>query len=242
MKDHPGETYVKTVSRMIATLAERECGHMQHAARAVADTLRTNGTIYAFGTGHSTLLVQELYYRAGGLVRVQPILFEGLMLHSDARLSTDIERLQGLAEALFARHGIGPGDVLFMASHSGGNTVVCDFARLAVQAGATVVAITSRAHATSAASRTNGAKLHEIAQIVIDNQGEPGDAAIQIPGLSHSVGPTSTVLGATILNAVVVEAVALLADQGLYPDVYVSSNLAGGDSWNAAAIAHGNGA
>ena len=100
-------------------LLDGEWPNIDRAADLVADSLSRGGTIHAFGTGHSHVLAEELYYRAGGFVRVNPILFEGLMLHSSALLSTSLERMPGLAEALLADHPIAPGDVLVVASNSG---------------------------------------------------------------------------------------------------------------------------
>ena len=76
------------------------------------------------------MLAEELFYRAGGLVRVRPILFEGLMLHVSAPLSTALERMPGLAAALLDDHPMDAEDVLIIASNSGSNTVTTDLARL----------------------------------------------------------------------------------------------------------------
>jgi uncharacterized phosphosugar-binding protein len=200
----------------------------------VANALQAGASIHAFGTGHSHILAEELFYRAGGLVRVKPILFEGLMLHESARLSTSLERMPGLASALLEDHPIVPGDVVIVASNSGGNAVSSELAEASRSAGAAVIAITSLRHATSTAVRpSDSAKLHEIADVVIDNGGGVGDAAIDIDGYDRKVAPTSTVVGAAILNAIVAEAVERLVMRGTPPDVYTSSNVEGGDAANA---------
>src|SRR5690606_27351997 len=100
--------------------------------------------------------------------------------------------------------------------------------------GVSVVAVTSVRHATSALARRagEGPRLHELADVVIDNGSAPGDAAVTVTGVPHPMGPTSTVTGAAIVNAVAVETARLLVARGITPRVFVSANLAGGDDAN----------
>ncbi|HEX5013298.1 MAG TPA: SIS domain-containing protein [Candidatus Limnocylindrales bacterium] len=228
-----GRRYLAEAGRLVGRLAGGEWPNLDAAATLVADALARGGDIHAFGTGHSHMLAEELFYRAGGFVRVRPILFEGLMLHVDAELSTSLERLPGLAATIVEHHPMAAGDVLVVASNSGGNAVVAELAGIARARGVKVIAIVSRAHATSAAARAHGAaNLGEIADVVIDNGGAPGDAAVAIEGLERRVGPTSTVVGAAALNAIVAEAAERLVARGIRPDVFLSSNMDGGDEAN----------
>lgn len=229
-----GQRYLTAARALVARLGDVEWPNIQAAATLVADALERGGTVHAFGTGHSHMLAEELFYRAGGLVRVRPILFEGLMLHAGAELSTRLERLPGLAEALLDDHPLGPSDVLVVASNSGGNAVVSSLAQLAHRRGVPVIAVISRNHATSDSARSTAyPRLHEVSDIVIDNGGAVGDAAVEIEGLARPVGPTSTVVGAAALNAIVAEAVERLVARGIAPEVFTSSNVEGGDAANA---------
>jgi uncharacterized phosphosugar-binding protein len=222
------------VSRLVDRLVADQWPHIVAAAEAVVGALASGGTVHAFGTGHSHVLAEELYYRAGGLVRVEPILFDGLMLHTDARRSTSLERLPGLADVLVAHHPVRPGDVVVIASNSGGNAVTSELATEVRRRGAIVVAVTSLNHATSDLARaTSYPRLHEVADIVIDNGGAVGDAAVAVEGFEARVGPTSTVVGAAVLNAVVAGAVGPLVAAGPPPEVYTSSSVEGGDEANS---------
>ena len=237
-----GRRYLAEASRLLERLAGDEWASLSAAAALVADSLARGGSVHAFGTGHSHMLAEELFYRAGGLVRVKPILFEGLMLHAGAELSTSLERLPGVAAALLEQHPIAPGDVLVVASNSGGNAVVCEMASLARARGIPVIAIVSRAHASSGSARAAGAtNLQDVADVVIDNGGAPGDAAVAIDGFAQRVGPTSTVVGAAALNAIVAEAAERLVARGIEPDVFLSSNVEGGDDVNARLLHGGDG-
>jgi len=236
----PGRDYLAIVSGLLQRLADEQWPAIDAAASAVASSLDAGGTVHAFGTGHSHMLAEEIFYRAGGLVRVRPILFDGLMLHGSAPLSTALERLDGLAEALVVDHGVVAGDVVFVISNSGGNAVTAELVEAVHDRGAIVVAVTSIAHATSPQRRaTSRPPLHETADVVIDNGGVVGDAAVRIEGLDRGVGPTSTVIGAAALNAVIVEAVGRLAAAGRAPEVFASSNTAGGDAVNGRLLGQG---
>ena len=230
-----GRSYLAVLHRLIDRLEADQWPSIERAAELVASAIGSGRTVHAFGTGHSHMLAEELFYRAGGLVRVSPILFDGLMLHASAPLSTWLERVPDIADALLLDHPMVEGDVLIVASNSGSNAVSSRLVQRAQDLGVRVVAITSIEHATSPAARANALpRLHELADVVLDNGGVVGDAAIAVDGFERKVGPTSTVLGAAILNAVVAEAVQLLVNRGIEPDVYTSSNTEGGDEANRA--------
>ncbi|MGZ0212382.1 MAG: SIS domain-containing protein [Actinomycetales bacterium] len=229
----PAARYLGLAADLVDRLRTTEGANILAAARIIADALVAQRTIHIFGTGHSHMLAEELYYRAGGLVNVKPLLFDGLMLHTSALLSTSLERLPGLAEALLRDHPIAPDDVLIVASNSGSNAVTSEIVQLAMANGTPVIAITSLTHATSPEARpTTLPRLHELATVVIDNGGAVGDAAVDIAGLGSRVSATSTVVGAAILNAVMAEAIQLSVDAGVIPDIYESSNTSSGDVSN----------
>ena len=114
---------------LAASLDERE--QISQAAVQVAKRLMSGGMIHTFGTGHSHMLAEELFYRAGGLARVDPLLIDNLMLHESASMSTEIERQPGLAERLLEEHPMNAGDVLIVVSNSGGNLVTIELAQRA---------------------------------------------------------------------------------------------------------------
>jgi uncharacterized phosphosugar-binding protein len=229
-----GWAYLEKLVTLIEGLRTTQVSQIRTAAEIIAEALAHEHDVHAFGSGHSHMLAEEIFYRAGGLARVRPILYGPLMLHEDAVRSTELERNAEIADVLLASHPIRAGDVLIVASNSGGNAVSSRLAERALQNGAQVIAITSLTHANSAEARsTDSTRLHELAHVVLDNGGEVGDAAIAIPGLDRRIGPTSTVVGAAIINAIVAEAVQILVERGDPVDVFVSSNVEGGDEINA---------
>jgi uncharacterized phosphosugar-binding protein len=234
----PAADYLRLVQATLADAAERNAGELSRAARLIAGRLAAGGMIHAFGSGHSHMLAEEIFYRAGGLARVDPLLCDELMLHRSAAGSTGLERTPGLAQRLLAEHPMAKGDVLIAASNSGGTRVTVELAELARADGVLVVALTNRAHAMSSAARAvAGPRLHEVADVVLDTCGRAGDAALEIAGLDRRVGPTSTVVGAALIQALLSEVASRLVAAGVDPEVFASSNTAQGDAVNEALVA-----
>ncbi len=218
-------------------LAFQQDAEITQAATLLSTSLSTGGWIYACGTGHSHLLAEEIFYRAGGFARVRPLLLPQLMLHESATGSTDEERKEGYAPILFQDYVITKNDVLLISSNSGRNAVPIELARYASEMGAKIVVITNLAHSKSVTSRhASGLKLYQLGDVVLDNFGEIGDAALSLDGLDTPVGPTSTSIGTALLQAICVEATAQLLAQGIIPEVFASSNSDQGASHNDALL------
>jgi uncharacterized phosphosugar-binding protein len=232
-----GLRYAELIADKIERIRVREFAKIRLAADRIAASLQAGGIWHVFGTGHSHMLAEELFYRAGGLAAVNPILEESLMLHAGAAASARMERLQGLAAIVLDRHSPRPGDVLLIVSHSGRNTVVVEMAEQARLRGMTVIALTSLQQAEASASRhPEGRHLRELSDIVLDNLGCVGDAAVDVEGLDVRAAPTSTVIGAFIVNALAAEVAERLAGSGAVPDVYSSNNTGEGEARNSSLI------
>lgn len=205
---------------------------LEEASQLIARSLAKGGLIHVFGTGHSHVLAEEMFYRAGGLGAVNPILEEDLMLHVSASRSTSLERRGDLADKILQKQSINPSDVFILISNSGGNALIEAMAKRLKKQGVPLIAITSLQHATSPLARTSGTKLHELADIVLDNFGILGDASVTFPDSAIVTGPTSTVIGTAIINALSSRAVELLLESGIEPEVFGSSNSLDGDKKN----------
>lgn len=229
--------YLNNLTRILQEIADKQQGNIEACGAAFANALENGHNIFLFGTGHSHMLAEELFYRAGGLVNLHPVLETALMLHESAAKSTEIERLQGYADILFDSYDMKKDDVIVIISNSGRNGVCVDMAQLAKEKGLTVVALTNLNHSMSASSRhPSGKKLYEFADIVLDNMGCVGDASVWFDEIGRKAAPTSTSAGAAILNAVVVACIEIMLADGVVPDVFSSSNVDGGDAINEAFI------
>ncbi|GAA0881362.1 sugar isomerase domain-containing protein [Algoriphagus jejuensis] len=236
MSSEPYKRYRETVFEKLQK-AFRQEKEIVIASRWIANAIANGGWIYTSGTGHSHMLAEEIFYRAGGFARVIPILDPALMLHEDASGSTEVERREGYAKKLFQPYTLTSKDVFIISSNSGRNSVSVEMAQIAQEHGAKVIVITNYAHSKSVDSRhSSGLKLFQVSDIFLDTFGEIGDAAIDLDGLHTNVGATSTVVGAALLNAIMVQAAAMALENGVVPEVFNSSNSDVGGSHNDSLI------
>ncbi len=202
---------------------------MAAAAAAILYAARNDKRVYVFGTGHSHMLAEEVHYRAGGLAFTVPVLVGSAMLHEGAVISSVYERTQGLVKPVLERYGMQPGDVIIIASNSGVNAAPIEAADYGREIGARVIAITSVAYSTAVAKGRR--RLADIADVVLDNGLPPGDAVIDLAGSELKVGPVSTAIGATIINAIFADVAAELSKAGEAP-IYLSANMPGASAVN----------
>ena len=203
---------------------------LQAAGKLIAESIAADGVLHTFGSGHSQILAAEIERRAGGLVPVSSI--------NDPADGWP-EQIAGYGARLFQRYAyqyaVLPGDVVLVISNSGRNASPIEVAMEARAAGLKVIALTSLDMSKATSSRhPSGKKLYELADLVLDNGGVPGDAAIDAPGFAYKVGPTSTMSGALILNLLAMEIIEKLIAMGVTPPTYVSQNADGGAEHNEA--------
>lgn len=226
------DTYFDNLKNLIEKTHQTQADAMEQAAQHIAECFRSGGMLYTFGTGHGHLLALEIFYRAGGMARVCPIMDEKLMLHVSAAGSTAEERKENWVDVLLERYPIKAGDVLISISNSGRNAVPVLLAKEAQKRGAFVIALTSMNHTRAVTSRNSlNLRLFEAADLILDNGGVLGDASVAFAD-GAMVGPTSTAVGAAILQAIVCRVKELSLEEGFEADFYKSSNIDGGDEWN----------
>ena len=229
--------YLKNIINLLHKLENTQENMIDRVADVCAECIYNGGLLYFFGTGHSHMICEEPFYRAGGLACIYPILETDLMLHEGASKSSGYERLEGLGNLAVANTNIGKGDVLFIASNSGRNCAVIDAALEAKKRGAITVAITSMDHTTKVASRhSSGLKLYQVCDYVLDNGGEMGDASVELVGMEQKIAPTSSVMDITMVNLILVNTVEILLRKGMNPPVFMSANTDAGDQANKAVL------
>jgi uncharacterized phosphosugar-binding protein len=220
------EAYLDAVHLALDRVAREQGDAIRRAATLVADALATGAIVHVFGCGHSHLLAEEAFYRAGGLAAINPILDKRLMFFDGVFASTRAERESGYAAEILAREDVRRGDVGIVVSNSGRNVVPIEMALALKARGVSIIAITSLEHSRAVPSRhPSGRKLFEIADVAIDTSIPAGDAAIVLPSTSIRMGPLSTVVGAAIIHSVSIEAAGRLVERGITPPVLASANL-----------------
>lgn len=220
--------YLKQVEQVLKTVEDTQCEKIEAAAKLVAESLAKDGMLYVFGCGHSHIIGEDLFYRAGGTAAVCAMLDSDLMLHGGAAKSSHYEKMCGLAQPIFDRYGLTEKDVLLVVSTSGINSVPVEMAMCAKEKGIPVIAIVSMAYAQDTSRHPSGKRLHDVADIVLDNGVCHGDAAVEIGDSDMRVGPISTISSCMIAQCIVVQADEMMWKQGLTPPVYVSGNIPGG--------------
>ena len=227
------DEYFDKVISLLNEVREKERNKIIEAAKLVKEALAKDKLIHVYGTGHSQILIVEVFYRAGGLVPINPLLDLGSSVYSGALKSTGIERLQGYAEILLSYYDVEKEDVLIVVSTSGRNPLPIEMAIGARERGAKVIAITSIKFSNSFPSRhPSGKRLYEVADVVIDNHVPVGDAILEVKGMKTKIAPVSTIICSTILHSIMSEAVKMLLDEGIEPPVWLSANVPGGDEFN----------
>lgn len=225
--------YFEKAKERLQMVEDNETESMLTAARKISEAIQKGGIIQLFGCGHSHILTEEVFYRAGGLVPVKPILIEPLMLHEGGIQSSQLERRGDFAESFLTEQDFLEEDVVFVLSTSGRNPVPIDVAKTAKEKGTFVIAITSFEYSRSQASRhRSGYHLMDVVDLAIDNHSVTGDAVLHAENVKTPFGPTSTVVGAVILNAIFAEAIQLMADNGFEPPIFLSGNVDGADEHN----------
>ncbi|HET9168968.1 MAG TPA: SIS domain-containing protein [Actinospica sp.] len=231
-----GAAVFAEIRAILDRIEQGQAGPVARAADVIADSLAAGGVLQVFGTGHSEALAMELCGRAGGLVPTNKLALRDAVLLGDvpAEALADplAERDPALARKVWDLAPVRPGDVVIIASQSGGNGSTVEMASIAKAEGHTVIALTSLEHSKAITSRhPSGKRLFELADIVIDNAAPHGDAFLDLPG-GGTVCAISSIANAAIAQALVAEVTARLIARGVEPPVYLSANVAGGDAHN----------
>ena len=223
--------YAGTVCEKINMIAENQGNRIKEASKLLYHCKNNGGTIYSFGTGHSYMITQEIFARAGGYAGIIPVLENELSMAHPFK-STLIERTAGYAEVIEGLYSFQAGDVIIMTSNSGRNQLIIELALRLKERGVKIIAVTAEEQSSLSAGRhPSGKRLFELADIVLDNYSDEGDASY-----THSeeirTAPTSTITDVFLLHRMVSEFVQMLIDTGVECPVFRSSNVDGSDAYN----------
>jgi len=223
-------------AQQIATLLEKFQNTQAKAINAAADKIVeayvAKKRFLVFGSGHSHMVAEEFYARAGGLAYVTPVLQNELTLTDHPMKSTLIERTQAMAKVYFDLYHFEAGDVILLASNSGRNAMPVELAKLSKEAGLTVIVFTNIEQTKSIASRhPSGKNIDAFADIFIDNCGAFGDAGFDV-GDGLMMGSSSTIIGAFMVQSISILVATKIKALGLEVPVFRSSNLDGADLSN----------
>jgi uncharacterized phosphosugar-binding protein len=230
------DQYFHAIRELEARTVENQRAILIEVAERMAKTTREDQRIFLFGTGHSHLLAEEGFYRAGGLANVVPMLIEHLMLHHLPSLGSHLERTPGLVDMILERYVPEPGEMLFVFSNSGVNRLPVEMALRARERKMFVVGVSSFAYARQAPLSDLELRLDQSVDLALDNGGVPGDALLKLENFPWRVAPSSTVMGAFLWNGLVAETARRLVESGITPPIFVSLNVPGAAEHNEALL------
>lgn len=216
-------SYLKETVKLLQNIERQEQQSLQQAAEIIYNSIVAGGILQLYGSGHSQLLAQESFYRAGGLVPAKPISIEELMLHKGALTSSSNEKDLSKIETYWSQIDLHSNDVIVVISTSGRNAIPVEIALRAKNKGIPVIALQSLAYREQTSRHPSGKRLEDVADVVLNTQIPVGDGLIYHEGLQY--GPASTIAGAAMLNEAIVRAIDLLQASGKEIPVFGSSNV-----------------
>lgn len=217
----------------INKVQETQWDNIVDSSKILANTIKNDGIIYTFGTGHSHCLAEEIFYRAGSVAPIDAILEPSLTGNQDVVKSEQLERLTGFGKIILEHRKVTDKDCIIIISNSGRNAAPIDVAIESKNKGLKTIAITSMSYSKNVTSRhPSGKKLYEVVDIVIDNCGVLGDATVKLEGLKQPMGSTSNLVGIFILHSMLIKSAEILLEEGIEPPVFMSGNLDGSEKYN----------
>ncbi len=229
------KTYLEKC-RAIADKVEAQEPAIKRAAQLFADSILAGRVVHVFGTGHSRIMVEEMWPRYGSFPGFNTIVELSLTFHNNVagangqRQAMFLENVPGLAERILRNFGLSNKDTALVVSSSGCNIVPIEMAELFQKAGIKVVALVTKDHLQlSQSKRADKKKLSDFADIVLDSGAPLGDSMINVPGLDTPVAPGSTVGGVMVINTIKAEVAAILTAAGHPPKVLTANAIVGAE-------------
>lgn len=234
IKNSKSFEYLDHLKDIMKQVEETQWDSIDISSQSIANAIKDQRSIFVFGASHASILTQETFYRTGGLALFNPILPSELMLNIRPVIQTsDMEKLDGYSKVILDNTPIKSGDILILHSVSGRNPAAIEMAIEANDRDIFTIGITNITYTNKVTSRhKSGKKLYEVCDIVIDNCGDFEDSSTMINGLQQKIAPTSSVIGCTIINMMLIRTVEYLIEMGIEPPVFRSANVDGGAEFN----------
>lgn len=229
----PTRTYLEKCQALLHTVGQQEAT-IQQAADLFTTSILAGRMVHLFGSGHSRIMVEEMWPRYGSFPGFHPIVELSLTFHNQVvgangqRQAMFLENVPGLAARILRNFALDKQDCALVISSSGCNIVQIEMAEIFQQQGIKVVALISKTHSEASTSkRADGKKLSDFADLVLDTGAPVGDAMVYLPELETPVSPGSTLGGVAIVNSIKAEVAQRLTQAGHPPKVLTASVILG---------------
>ncbi len=232
--------YVEKAIANIRKVVDEQGGNIHRAAEMMADAIAADKLINVYaGGGHTTLAMGEMFFRAGGLSNINPIMETGLSVFNQALKYLELERTVNFGRSIMKYYDLQKDDLLIIFHNIGINPAPIDAAMEAKERGVKIIAVASshwqnEMPADHFIRHPSGKNLFDFADVCIDDFNPVGDAIVNVPGLDTPIGPVSNVVDFTIAHLLEIETVRICLERGIVPPVWNSANTPGGDEKNAA--------
>jgi uncharacterized phosphosugar-binding protein len=231
--------YLDKVISLLKKVEEQQSGNIEKGAELMAEAIGKDELIHVYGGGgHTTMVMGEMFFRAGGLANINPVMEPGLSVFNQALKYLELERTVNYGRSIVKYFRIKKGEVLIIFHNIGINAATIDAAMEAKENGAKIIAVSSshwqnempQDHFIRHPSKKN---LFDLADVCIDDYNPVGDAVVKIPGLDTPIAPISNIIDFYIAHRLEITAIKKCVERGIKPPVWSSANAPGGDEINA---------
>jgi len=233
--------YVEKAFANIERVAKEQESNIKKAASLMADAIEKDKLISVYGGGgHTTLVMGEMFFRAGGLCNINPIMETGLSVFNQSLKYLELERCENYGRAIMKYYDLQKDDLLIIFHNIGINAATIDAALEAKERGVKIITVSSshwqeempEEHFIRHSSKKN---LFDLADVCIDDYNPVGDTIVSIPGFDTPIAPVSNIVDFTIAHLLEIECVRICVEErNVVPPVWSSANAPGGDEKNAA--------
>jgi uncharacterized phosphosugar-binding protein len=235
--------YLEATIALMRKVEAEQRGNMERAADLMVGAIAADRLIHVYGGGgHTTLVMGEMFFRAGGLANINPIMEPGLSVFNQALKYLELERCVNYGRSIVKYFRLQPDDVLLIFHNIGINPATIDAALEAREHGVKIIAVSSSFwqnempadHFIRHPSRKN---LFDLADVCIDDYNAVGDCAVRVPGFDTPIAPNSNLIDFFIAHRLEIETIKRCVARGIQPPVWRSANAPGGDEFNARYVA-----
>ena len=233
-----GQKYLRIVCSLLQKVESEQAENMKRAADVMATAISQDKLIHVYaGGGHTWLPVAEMFYRAGGLACINPLMDYGLSPFNQALHYMQFERLPGYGRAVINYYDPKKGEVVLFIHNIGVNPATIDAALACKERGLTIIAVSSgewqeKVPKNHYIRHSSGKNLFDIADICIDDYNPFGDAVVTVAGMNTPIAPVSNIVDFYIVHRLEIEVAKKLVEMGVEPPFWRSANIPGGDEYN----------
>ncbi len=235
--------YIDNAFANVRKVAEEQGENIHKAAELMADAITADKLINVYaGGGHTTLAMGEMFFRAGGLANINPLMETALSVFNQSLKYLELERTVNFGASIIRYYGIEKDDVVIIFHNIGINPATIDAAMEIKKRGGKIIAVASSYWQNEMPKdhfirHPSGKNLFDFADVCIDDYNPVGDAIVKMPGLATPIAPVSNVVDFTIAHLLEIETVRICLERGITPPIWSSANEPGGDAKNAALLA-----